>query len=122
MHKELIAVCDICDNPYRRGIDSFVLENEQGVLVRNGSNFVHLKNSSREYMVRYSFAIHEHESNLSRKQINSIKKSLVCIFSDRLEFQRNQYIFHLTMNSIPDHWHIHICVLPYKLVCTLEGI
>jgi len=109
--------CNICLNPRRRGIDKFILENKYGILVLNQNNILKLKNNIFFVKERYSFAIHEHNKSISPIIEKKIKYHLINYFSlyHNLTIKKDYYFF-ITMNTIPNHWHIHICLFPFKYI------
>lgn len=108
--------CDICINPKRVGIDQFVFSNEYGILVINSRSVLKINNCLYKTEKRFSFAIHEHRKSIPKILEEKIKCNLSTYFEKKIKMNKNEYDFFLTMNTCPDHWHIHICLLPLILI------
>lgn len=109
-------MCELCCNPHRLGVDRFICENEDGVLVENARNTVDIDGLMLMASKRYSFAIHEHEKIIGASRENRIKRFVCEKLSELYGVSRTDIVFFVTMNTFAEHWHIHACVKPLCLI------
>jgi len=100
--------CEICSNPKRIGVDTFLHKNDFGVLVINRKKLLAFDKKIFDVKMRFSFAIHEHRKNVTKDEENEIKASLSKYIFEKYGYKEGiDFDYFITMNKYSNHWHIH---------------
>ena len=117
--------CSLCNRTFytlkrEKGKDLFILETEKGILVENKLNTFVFKGALFSCEKRLSFCIFEHRL-LNEKEVQEIKNHIRKILFQKYSYVEGEhYNFYILLRSIPNHWHIHMCIKPITFLRIIE--
>jgi len=108
--------CDLCLRKHLKW-DTYLFENNLGIYVINSKPYIKVKGKTYKVKKRFTVQTHEHIKVPPKKDVEKIQKEFIKYLHDKEGLTLGKdYEFFITLSTYPDHWHMHACVFPFKII------